>query len=202
MQAAVSSELIAAALAACGRVNDFDEDGSDDAVPLDDVTSLVIACTAALFDPEVSDAFATTIHGICYRSANKATCGAAGVIPVVVSAMRMHGAVNARVAAKGCGALANLAHGHSGNANAIATSAGGLDGILSVMTSHAGDEEVQKWASHALNILVGNVTPAALAVIRESRAVELLNAAKSNFPATNGYDTVTNHAALALGRLQ
>lgn len=64
--------------------------------------------------------------------------------------------------------------------DAIVLSDGGLGAILGVMKSHAGERMVQWTACVALLYITLAASPPALIALRESAAVELLNAAKSN----------------------
>lgn len=110
-----------------------------------EVTSLfVTVCAPVLPSPAVVTPFLWTVVTICFSGfthaeANRVACGTAGVIPVVVGAMCVHGPVDAEVGGKGCWALARLAERNVINADAIVLFAGGLGVILSVITAHPRD---------------------------------------------------------------
>lgn len=153
------------------------------------MTALVTACTAALPSLAVAEAFCNSIGSVCTNSregkANAVTCGAAGVIPAVIAAMSVHGAGGALVAASGYVALASLADGNAVNADAIVGCSGGLDVLLSVMACHAADGEVQAKACWALWGVAGSVSSGGLTAMRQSRAMQLIRAAKVNLSSDN-----------------
>lgn len=149
----------------------------------EDASALIAACTPALSSPDVATQFLTTIVKLCdLKRANRVACGAGDVIPAAIAAMSTHGLVHAGIAADGCCALGWLAAGTTTNADVIVGTAGGLDVILAVMAAHPGDADVQYYACWALWILGDFASPPALARMRASSAVELLNTAKASFP--------------------
>lgn len=125
--------------------------------------------------------------------------GVAGVIRALVSSMSERAADRVHVARNLCGVLGNLASCNRVHADAIVLSTGGLDAILSLMQVYVENGVFQGWPCFALNKLAEAVSPAALTVMRESRAVELLNTAKRNFPTDVG--SVQRFADAALARL-
>lgn len=164
----------------CARVRRIQGD-----VTIDEMTSLVARCTAALSSPEVADDFSQAVTHICQTGSwmpNKETCGAAGVIPAIVSALLTHGAVSVGVAMHGCQALCRLGEFNTDNIDAIVLYSGGLDAILSVMVWMAGEVTALHQACYALQFIADFASPASLAAIRESRAVELIQAEKANHP--------------------
>lgn len=175
VQAAASPEAVTSARSLCQRVLSNHRDH----VEVESLTSRLLSeCTAALSSPEVAEDFCYAIAAACSGSAAiRETLGAAGVIDAVVEMMGLHGLTSADVASRGCFALCNLAAGHPADAQAIVCSRG-LALILSAMTSHPGDGMVQCDACMALQSIADFGGPAAKRVIRDSAAVELLNAAK------------------------
>lgn len=186
-----------AARAQCERVR-----ATEGVVPPADVAAMVTASIIASFTVAMAEDLCRTVNDVC-RSGNavqnRLTCRDTGVIPAVVAAMFLHGAVSADVASRGCWALGNLALANAPNADAIAGSARGLPAILSVMASHSSDETVQMSSCWALSVTAGFASPAGLAIMRETRAVELINRAKERFKLTPDTDeSVTRHANIAL----
>lgn len=106
------------------------------------------------------------------------TCGLSGAIPAVIAAMSSHGAASVAVSEAACIALMKLTVSNSPNADAVLQTPGGLDGILSAMAAHAYDAYVQQWACAALWRISTVASPAALALLREGRVIELVNTAK------------------------
>lgn len=160
-------------------------------VSFTDVTLLVTTCTAALSSSGVGHALCHAVLSMCsvmgsQAKANAVTCGAAGVIPAIVAAIRAHGAAIEVVARVGCAALNSLAwFGNTVNADAIVLSTGGLDAILLMMTVHARDSEVQLYACQSLCWIAAAASPAAKRVMCEPEGSvrKLLRTAKSNHPA-------------------
>lgn len=179
-QATASPAGIAAALAECARV-----EKKEGKVSLVALKSLVAAVSPALSSPEVARGICDAIKSICGPNLsaddNRVTCGAAGVVPAVVTAISTHGSADSSVAWTGCHALADLAFENTVNADAIVLATGGLRTILSVMASTA-KSVVLSDACFALCNTADAASPAALKVMRESAAVELLHAAKRNYP--------------------
>lgn len=175
-------------------------------ITLDDVTSLVTACTSALSSPAVALELVTTLDFICGggMGKNRVPCGAGGAIEAIVAAMSAHGAARADVAAVGCGALAWMALGNTTNADCMVLSSGALNEVYRMMETHAWVYNVQKEACETLYIIAGAAPRDALDSIREGRAVELLAAAKVNHPEEELLDrlqTVVRYADRALSRL-
>lgn len=180
-----------------------------DALSSGDVATLVSACRKAMSSPKVAAYFCNVAGVMCGRdvstaAANRVTCGAAGVISAVVLAMYAHGTgdvhgYGARVAAEGCWALSRLAQDNTVNADAIVLF-GGLDVILSVMQAHAGDW-VPRNACWALKDIADAAGPAALDVMRDSRAPELLEWAKRAYSSDELLTSKADRALRALGFL-
>lgn len=74
-------------------------------------------------------------------------------------------------------------------ADGVVTSTAGLDVIRSVLASFPADESVARSACCSLCTVARKASPAALALMREGGAVELLMGAKRSFP-DEGADTV------------
>lgn len=171
-----------------------------DALRPDDVAALVRACTAALSSPLVAERLADCIAALAVRTdVSRVICASAGATDAVIAAMSAHGAVSPSVAACGCKALGYLSFRDTGIAEALVLSAGGLDVVLSVMGQHPRDREVQWKGCFVLRNMAAAASPAALTVMKSSRAVELLLAAKATYPA--GGDFVVHWADQALGSL-
>lgn len=181
-------------------------------VTVEDVKSLVNACAAAFSSTAVFERFLGTFSSICYRKpSNHALAVDAGVIAAIVAAMGSYGAANARVASEGCSALHSMVREATNsdrgaawlrrNADALVLSTGGLDAILAAMRTHATDERVQFMACEALYNIFTHASPAALRVILESRAVELLRTARANFPEEGFLCTVDCWVVMSLRTL-
>lgn len=143
------------------------------------------------------------LHVDGYKHNNSTTCGAAGVIPLVVTALSAHGARDARIAWEGCEVLRLLAYGDAANADAIVIGTGGLDAILAAMSSFPDSELLQWEACRALYIIVHNVSPAGLACLWKSNATvtDLLNTAGRLYP-DEGDCSVKDWVDLALMTLR
>lgn len=129
----------AAALAECERLSAMDGN-----VSAEDVASLIAACAPTLGIPGPAEAFFASIKDICSGNrANKAMCGAAGVIPLVAATLASLGPANPAVAAKGCTTLSDMSAGNTANADEVVMASGGLDAICAVM----GVRAVQQWPS-------------------------------------------------------
>lgn len=186
MQASATPSAISAAIALCHSMR-----GSRGAVSAEDLASLVTACTLALSSLEVAGWFSFAVSSVCAKEAwmnssgiaNRVSCHAVGVIPALVAALSTHGTASPRVAARGCVALANLSLGNTANADAIVLSTRGLDVILSMMTAHVEQDEpdgnVQKMACQALCWVARAASPAAKRAMRDSSAMELVEAART-----------------------
>lgn len=189
-----------AARSACTRIT-----FSHGNVSAKDATSLARACTAALSSPEVAAHLVQTVHTICDRNTfNKLTCGATGVIGALFAAMSAHGtALSPDTVAMWFEALVRLAAGSSMNVDVIVLSPSvcGLDVIERVMTAHVASEPVQRAACSALHIIAYYASPAALTVMREGRAVELIITAMRTHPEEEE-ETVKYYGRKALGRLR
>lgn len=136
------------------------------------------ACAATVCSPAVVEAFAGVVTKLCSDvPANRASCGATGVIPVIVAGLSAHCATSVVIAICGCQALASLAAGYTVNVDAIVCSAGGLDAILASMASHPHQAEVQRCACVALMAIARVASDEAKAVIRASGAARLLESA-------------------------
>lgn len=159
-----------------------------DSITPDQITSLVTACRAALGDPTVAEAFNVAVSRMNGSGgSNKVPCVAAGVTETIVAGMSAYGADNKAVAEKGCEALGSLTgYGNAGYADALVLSTGGLEAVYSVMLSQADSEQVQSIGCWALGAIAYNTGPAALSAMREGPALTLLNAAKKNFPGSDG----------------
>lgn len=163
------------------------------AVTLAEMESLVRVCSPALSCPELSAAVCNAVVGMCSSWScasaenHRVTCGAAGVIPLIVAAMSAHSTDSG--ASSGCDALCWLIEGNTANADAVVVSesAGGLSEILSVMASHTENAQVLGFACLALELLARNVSSSAKLVMRQSAVVELLNAAKVDHPSSGIY---------------
>lgn len=165
-----------------------------------DLTALVAACTAALSSVTIVNEFFIALYWLCKDSGvHRTRCGAAGVIEAVVAALHAYGPANAMLSMNGCRLLGELASGNTANADAIVLSTGGLDVVLSCMASIDKDSGA---ASHARALLqlAEACSPAAVDVLRASRAEELLNAAKRTHADHDG--SVTHWANLALAALR
>lgn len=202
LQASAPAAAVEEAKAACERAAAIEWDYVSA-----DVLPMVTACKAALSSPEVAALFLDTVSTICgdfqfFRLANKRACAEAGVIPVIVSFMHAHSAVDVSIAVKGCAAFLCLVSDHIPNAHAIATSAEALGAILSAMALFPANADVQEPACNALMLLIvaSSHSSAARAGIRGSRAVELLTAAKVNHP-EEGNGKVSHWANSALDNL-
>lgn len=166
-----------------------------------DVTSLVTACTAALSSSRVAEDFVTVVDRLCGgKPENRVACVGAGVIEAVVAALNAHGRNSARIAAKGCVALNAFSCGNRANSDAIVI-AHGLDAICLALVSHCRIEEVQREGCWALWFLACAASAEAVSVMLAGQAVELLRAAKKNFP-EGGHGSVKGWADLTLAQLQ
>lgn len=168
-----------------------------------DVTELVTACGAALSSLTVAEDMINAVYRICdfhQQPANRGMCAAAGVIPLVVTALSTHGVVRAGVAARGCEVLGRLASSSRANADAVVVSEGGMRVICTVMATHADDEDVQRQGCWAVWVIARYVSPAAMLVVRDSRAVELIVAAMKRSP-REGNGTVKYWGSFALAKL-
>lgn len=200
-QAIASPAMVAAAMAHCLRLGSI----PDRVIAVSEMSSVLMTCAAALSNPAVAMLLLDAVANICFHHSsraadNRVTCATAGVIPVVVAAMcGAYGPPSARVAEKGCWALASLAIGNTANVDVMVLSAGALDAILSAMLAHVGDRDVQWRACYALWLLADDAGPSALSMMRGARAVELLEAAKGNHI---GYYNVQNTADRALAKLR
>lgn len=198
VQAAAAVPGEAAAKAECARVS------AKRKVARADVAALLTACTPALPSPAVAEALLNTIAATCdeaHPAGNRVACGAAGIIPTVLSAMSAHGPESATIATAGCNALSNLAIDNAVNADDIVLFGGGAGVLCTSMSAHAGNEAVQRRASFALSVIVGNGSPAALTMVRESRAVALLKQAREKHGG-EGEHSVQHWATLALTKLE
>lgn len=171
-------------------------------VTRDDAIVFVSASTASQSSPAVADCFLDTIARACmFNDVNRATFGAVGAIPAVISTMVAHGVRNSTIAANGLVALSSLpSKANARNADAIVLSAGGLDAIHSMMVSHPTDEIVQLSACVALGTLAEAVGPKALSVMRKGRTRELLKIAMKKHP-KEGRNNVRYWANQALANL-
>lgn len=175
--------------------------GNNKEASLSAVTTLVIACTAALSSPEVAKEFSDAVRHLCRNvcaPANRDTCGSAGAIHAIVAALDTHGVGDATVAANGFDALIELANDNPANADDVVLTAGGLDVILSVMAAHEWHVEVQWRACMLLMTIALSASPAVLAVMREGSAQVLLSNAMANHPSSEAVETAARGALVML----
>lgn len=171
-----------------------------------EVMALMKACAAAATSPDVACTLCNTVFSICDRSngsaqSNRSACGSADVLTPIIAAIRAHGrgAGSEDIAGKGLAALGNLSIGNTVNADAIVRSKG-LDVILSVMESHAGNADVQKNACAALVVIAGAASAASKPTLsaRAPAVVSLINQAKRNHSGNVG---VNKYAGDALAKV-
>lgn len=198
LQAAASQSTIAAALAQCERVVKLTWNG---VMTLVKVTSFATACTAGVSSPEVAHAMCRTVVKIdssSYGQANLATCRIAGVIPAVVASMTAHGSVNRDIAVAGCEALSYLAYRDTCIAESLVMPDGGLEVIISIMSTYVGDLGAQWRGCAALSAIAKSCGPDALSKMRESAAIDLLLAAKRDQPKDYRVDSSVREALARL----
>lgn len=157
-----------------------------------DLTALVTLCTPAFSSPQVAKAFCERVGKLCHPAycyttdevatalANKVTCGAAGVIPAILTVIALYGTVSPGVANMGILALSWIASKNALNSDAIVLSAGGLDAILSVMSTHAVYDQLQSSVCLLLGSITSVCSPAAKRVLCASSAMEIVLVALRN----------------------
>lgn len=202
-----TASSIASALIACERVTYSTEELS-----LAELYMLATTCTSAQRSLEVATALCRTVACICGpdrrdASANRVSCGAAGVVRAILGVMRTYAPGSSRVAALGCRALGYLAHHNEVNADVLVMSPDsngglGLNVIESAMMCQQRDAEAQYQACGALVRIADAVSPSAMRVLQERRSSEslkkLLNAAKSNHPEDRDLNKKADMALAAL----
>lgn len=159
-------------------------------VTVEDVRSLVTACTDALSSITVAAGLPLAVYVSCnptmrpHSAGNREACGSGGAIEAVLAAMSAYGAVDVDVAMNGCRALTMLSFANPVNADHIVLLAGGVDVICSVMAAITGipwsprGQDVLSTAITALLSLARYGSPEALAAMRADRTVELIKTVK------------------------
>lgn len=199
VQATACLATQAAAIAVCKAVSAQYASRTNPTVSADVITPMVTACTAALSSCTVTEAFVTTVVSVCAGTVSAClTCCDTGVLEAVMDSLAVHGVASSIVAAKGFAAVHMLV-GNMGRprADSLVLSSGGLDTMLFAMEAHPADVKVQTAACRALWVTSRAVSPSVLSIMRDSRAVELLRAAKANHP-LEGRHSVMQFAKEAL----
>lgn len=198
VQVAATPAMEEAAVEACKGILDSIEEA--DLTP-EDVASLLAVCAPALSSIQVANRFVSTVTSICsHRMDNRVICGAAGVVPLVVSAVSAHGAVSAEVAGNGCNALGWLCPQNTLNIDRVVLQSGGLDVICDTMELYADKEDVQRITCASVRDLATGAGPAALAALRGSRVMKLLQEARVRHPKGGGC-SVADWAGQAMAAL-
>lgn len=168
------------------------------------MSNLIALCSTALSSPRVGRIFPMSVCNIVCGSppASVHVSADAGVVPALIATLREHGEHDTDAATMGCAALLMLID--SSHDPVIAGSimfTGGLDAICTVLAAHPDVEAVQSEGALALLLLVDNCPLEALGVVRASRVVGLLQAARTAFPAEGEY-TIKCMADQVLSKLR
>lgn len=172
-------------------------------VPAANVEAMVNAFTgtSAVSSSDVAISFCSTVFNVCsgafnsYAAENRVTCGAAGVIPAVTTAMLAYSGfgVDANIAGQLCNALEHVVDGNRSNADSVALSDENMAAINLALSRSSPIENAWTFdqACALLQLIAESASPAALARMRESHAARRLQSILGFGPAARAVRAFT-----------